>query len=69
MPGIHTERRKGEVHINTRKTIKSFSGLSHLSILRLSEVRLPPSLNHCQSARKEAFSCVEIQVAREGGAA
>lgn len=41
--GIHTERRKGEVHINPRKTFKSFSGLSHLSVVRLSEVRLPPA--------------------------
>lgn len=38
MLGIHTERRKGEMHVNTRKTIKSRSRLSHLSVLRLSDV-------------------------------
>lgn len=35
---IHGEKRKGGMHTTTKKTSKSFSRLSRLSVLRLSEV-------------------------------
>lgn len=44
--GSHAERRKGEIHINTKKTSKSFSGLSRLSVLRLSEVLAEEAVVH-----------------------
>jgi len=35
---IHTVRRRGEMHVNTKKTSQRFFGLSRLSALRLREV-------------------------------
>lgn len=46
MLGVHGEKGKGGMHTTTKKTSKSFSGLSRLSVVRLSEVLAEEAVVH-----------------------